>query len=114
MERLESAENSSCAQEQKLDNAIWRAFYLSVPAAMFARWTGRRALYLPLNGLQRVLWGTMLVGGPVVVEYLRFVNLWQIRDRQFAARAVTALFGSFDEVVDLAKKDPLSAYVINS
>ena len=63
---------------------------------MLARWSGRRALYLPMNGLQRLLLGAwMYVELPLTFREL--FCLQRIRRKDVAARVMVDLFGSFDE-----------------
>ena len=63
---------------------------------MLARWSGRRALYLPMNGLQRLLLGAwMYVELPITFREL--FCLQRIRQKDVAARVMVDLFGSFDE-----------------
>ncbi|TBU25656.1 hypothetical protein BD311DRAFT_764114 [Dichomitus squalens] len=50
------------------------AFLFSIPLAMLARWTRRRALYLPMNGLQRLLVGAWMYCGDCR-EHRRTANL---------------------------------------
>ena len=68
----------------------------SIPLAMLARWSGRRALYLPMNGLQRLLLGAwMYVELPMTFRELFYLQ--RIQEKDVAARVMVDLFGSFDE-----------------
>ncbi|KAM5542314.1 hypothetical protein V8D89_004187 [Ganoderma adspersum] len=68
----------------------------SIPLAMLARWSGRRALYLPMNGLQRLLLGAwMYVELPITFRELFYLD--RIQEKDVAARVMVDLFGSFDE-----------------
>ena len=68
----------------------------SIPLAMLARWSGRRALYLPMNGLQRLLLGAwMYVELPMTFRELFYLQ--RIQEKDVEARVMVDLFGSFDE-----------------
>ena len=63
---------------------------------MLARWSGRRALYLPMNGLQRLLLGAwMYIKLPMTFRELFYLQ--RIQEKDVAARVMVDLFGSFDE-----------------
>ena len=63
---------------------------------MLARWSGRRALFLPMNGLQRLLLGAwMYVDLPVTFRELWYLQ--RVQEKDAAARVMVDLFGSFDE-----------------
>ena len=42
-----------------------------MPISMLARWSGRRLLYLPMNGVQR-----LIVGGMVSIDALQIYRHW--------------------------------------
>ncbi|KAI1787673.1 hypothetical protein LXA43DRAFT_975187 [Ganoderma leucocontextum] len=85
----------SCRVRQ-ISSALEWSMGFSVPLAMLARWSGRRAMYLPMNGLQR-----LLLGAWMYVELpFTFRELWhlqRIRERDVASRVMVDLFGSFHE-----------------
>ncbi len=86
----------SALQANQVSSAVAWGMGYSIPFAMLARWSGRRALSLPMNGLQRLLLGAwMYVELPTIFRELWYLQ--QIREKASAARVMVKLFGSFDE-----------------
>ena len=83
-------------QTELASRAVSWGFGFSVPLAMLARWSGRRALFLPMNGLQRLLLGAwMYVDLPITFREMWYLR--RIEEKDAAARVMVDLFGSFDE-----------------
>ncbi|PIL30011.1 hypothetical protein GSI_07922 [Ganoderma sinense ZZ0214-1] len=81
---------------EQISSAVGWSMGFSISLAMLARWSGRRALYLPMNGLQRLLLGAwMYVEVPVTFRELWYLR--RIREKDVAAQMMVDLFGSFDE-----------------
>ncbi|EJF58524.1 hypothetical protein DICSQDRAFT_139303 [Dichomitus squalens LYAD-421 SS1] len=95
------ADYSSLEQYTQMDNRLSIAFGMSIPFAMLARRTGLRMLYLPMNGLQRVLLAAILYQSFVVL-HSRFENIKKIKDKGRYAAIVTAMFhnSSFDKAIE--------------
>ncbi|EJF58513.1 hypothetical protein DICSQDRAFT_156708 [Dichomitus squalens LYAD-421 SS1] len=88
--------NYSSRRAERLSMALEWGMGLSIPLAMLARWSGRRALYLPMNGWQRLLLGAwMYVELPA--GFREFGYLRRIREKDVAARLMIDVFGDFDE-----------------
>ena len=67
------------------------AFLASIPVAMLARWTRRTALFLPVNGLQRLLLGAWLYCGDWR-EHRRTAILQRVQERHKAAMTMKHVF----------------------
>ncbi|RDX45027.1 hypothetical protein OH76DRAFT_1408471 [Lentinus brumalis] len=79
---------------------------LAVPFGMLARWTRRPLLFRPVNGLQRLLWGSYLY-----FDFGRENQHWrylqQIQDKEQCAKALTHVFGDFEEDIQYAQEEGL-------
>ena len=84
-------------QSDKISSTVQWSMGFSVPFAMLARWSGRRALYLPMNGMQRLLLGAWMYT-EMSAKWRELWYLHRIQDKHAAARMITNIFGSFDKV----------------
>ncbi|PIL30002.1 hypothetical protein GSI_07913 [Ganoderma sinense ZZ0214-1] len=91
--------NCTSPQKDQILSAMHWSMGFSVPLAMLARWSGRRALYLPMNGLQRLLLGVWMYAELSWISREMWY-LHRIRDKDAAARVIVNLFGSFDQAFE--------------
>ena len=80
---------------------------LSIPFGMLARWTRRPLLFRPVNGMQRLMFGLYLyldLGREN--QHWRYIQ--QIQDKEQCAKAMTHVFGDFEEDIQYAQEEGLS------
>ena len=85
--------DSLSTQTVTISKYLWGAFAASCPLAIMLRKSGRQALYLPMNILQRVLIGLVLYS-EWAVPFRNMRSLHGIQDRAQVAATVRRVFGS--------------------
>ncbi|KAI1787652.1 hypothetical protein LXA43DRAFT_702744 [Ganoderma leucocontextum] len=86
-------------REEDIGGYALYPFLLSIPVAMLARWTRRPAVYLPINGLQRLLLGVGIYCGEWRV-HRRLSSLQNIQERRKAAMTMKhVLHHEFEEEI---------------
>lgn len=82
--------SDACNQDYVL--WTWIPFLVSMPFAMAARWTQRRGLFRPINGLQRLLmWSTLY---PATMQtYQHYSNLRGLKAKRAIAKRIREKLG---------------------
>ncbi|RDX45026.1 hypothetical protein OH76DRAFT_1025384 [Lentinus brumalis] len=78
-----------------ISNSIWGAFAASIPIGIYMR---RRAIYLPMNVVQRVLLG-LIIYCDGAFAYHTLHPLQDIQDKHQVATAVTRIFGNMEKEI---------------